>query len=334
MAEQSPEPSRLARRDSADDIVLPFGTVRSRMAGRVVRLGPCVDRVLAAHDYPDAVSETLGEALALTALLGHPLKPGGRLILQTKTEGPLGFLVAHYDAPGGVRGYASFDRGKIDVLAAAGPIAPVDLIGRGRMAMTIDPGGSLASHQGIVALDGGSLTDAAHAYFRQSEQLPTFIRLAVARLRVAGASGAQAWRWRAGGLVVQHVPRLGGDPKPDETPEERDTRLHGEDDDDWRRVSLLASTVEAHELIDPTLSPERLLLRLFHEEGVRVGAETAVAARCRCSRHRIESFLKSFTAEELADMREADGAVTVTCEFCSTKYRFEPGEVGAEAGRG
>ncbi len=325
--------SRAARIDSDDDIVLPFGTVKSRVSGRIVRLGTAVDTILNSHDYPPPVSQTLGEALALTALLGHPLKRGGRLILQTKTDGPLGFLVVHYDAPGGLRGYASFDRDKVSALAAKGRVEQGQLIGVGRMAMTIDPGGAQASHQGIVALDGGSLTDAAHVYFRQSEQLPTFIRLAVGRLMRSGGEPASrsappSQGWRAGGLIVQHVPRLGGDPRPDETPEERDLRLHGEDDDDWTRVSMLASTVEDHELIDPTLSPERLLMRLFHEEGVRVSEETPVAARCRCSRQRIEGFLKGFSAKDLAEMREDDGAVTVTCEFCSTKYRFEVGEVG------
>ena len=329
MVERAIEPSRLARGTSADDIVLPFGTVKSRVSGRIVRLGPAVDSVLAAHDYPDLVSATLGEALALTALLGQPLKAGGRLILQTKTDGPVGFLVVHYDAPGTMRGYASFDRDRIDTLTASeSMVDPGDLIGKGRMAMTIDPGANLSSHQGIVALDGGSLSDAAHAYFRQSEQLPTFIRLAVARQMVPGAASATTpWRWRAGGLIVQHVPSLGGDPRPDETPEERDARLHGEDDDDWLRVATLASTVEGHELIDPSLSPERLLLRLFHEEGVRVADETPVAARCRCSRERISGFLRGFPPEDLADMREADGAITVTCEFCSTKFRFEDGKL-------
>lgn len=322
---ESPEPHRPARSISDDDIVLPFGTVRSRISGRIVRLGPSVDRVLSAHDYPERVSATLGEALALTALLGHPIKPGGRLILQTKTNGPLGFLVVHYDAPGALRGYASFDRERVEAMRSRSAAAsPGDLLGTGRMAMTIDPGANLASHQGIVALDGGTLTDAAHAYFRQSEQLPTFIRLAVARQMVGGSSsGSSPWRWRAGGLIVQHVPRLGGDPRADETPEERDGRLHGEDEDDWLRVAMLAATVEEHELIDPMLSPERLLLRLFHEEGVRVGNETPVAARCRCSRDRIVGFLKGFTAAELAEMRLEDGAITVTCEFCSTGYRFE-----------
>ncbi len=329
MVEQATEPSRPARGTSADDIVLPFGTVKSHVSGRIVRLGPSVDTVLAAHDYPDLVSALLGEAMALTALLGHPLKADGRLILQTKTDGPVGFLVVHYDAPGAMRGYASFDRQKIDELTGSERmVAPGDLIGAGRMAMTIDPGSNLASHQGIVALDGGSLSDAAHTYFRQSEQLPTFIRLAVARQMVPGAGSATSqWRWRAGGLIVQHVPRLGGDPRPDETPEERDARLHGEDDDDWLRVSTLASTVEGHELIDPSLSPERLLLRLFHEEGVRVGDETAVTARCRCSRDRIAGFLRGFPADDMAEMREADGAITVKCEFCSTSYRFENGKL-------
>lgn len=326
---QGPEITREARRDSPDNIVLPFGTIRSRMAGRIVRLGNVVDRVLSGHDYPVAVSEALGEALALTALLGQPIKPGGRLILQTKSDGPLRFLVTQYESPGALRGYASFDADRVAVLSAGGRIAPGALLGEGRMALTVDPGGEQESHQGIVSLEGTSLAAAANAYFRQSEQLPTFIALAVARHMTAGAIGAgeaatgeRGWRWRAGGLVLQHVPVAGGDPRPDETPEERDARLDGSDDEDWVRVSTLAATVEAHELTDPTLSPERLLLRLFHEEGVRVSPEVALAARCRCSRDRIKGFLDSFTVEDREGMREADGAITVTCEFCSTRYRF------------
>ena len=318
------EGTREARRDSPDDIVLPFGTVRSRMSGRIVRLGAAVDTVLAGHDYPASVSEILGQALALTVLLGHPIKAGGRLILQTKTSGPVGFLVAHYDLPGSVRGYASFDKPSLDRMESTGKPGAGGLMGQGRLAMTIDPGGREVSHQGIVAIDDLSLTDAALAYFRQSEQLPTFIRLAVARQFVTSPStGQPGWRWRAGGLIVQHVPSAGGDPRPDETPEERDERLHGEHDDDWLRVSTLAATVETHELIDPTLSPERLLLRLFHEEGVRVGDASPIVAKCRCSRGRIESFLHGLERDELIGLREADGAVTVTCEFCSTQYRFE-----------
>ncbi len=324
-----PDSTREARRDSLDDIVLPFGTIRSRMAGRIVRLGEVVDRVLLGHDYPVAVSEALGEALALTALLGQPIKAGGRLILQTKTDGPLRFLVAQYDSPGALRGYAAFDTEKVAALAAGGRVAPGVLLGQGRMALTVDPGGEQESHQGIIALEGGSLAEAANAYFRQSEQLPTFIALAVARhmtplpkVTPEGAVPDRGWRWRAGGLVLQHVPVAGGDPRPDETPEERDARLDGSDDEDWLRVSTLAATVEVHELTDPTLSPERLLLRLFHEEGVRVSPEVQIAARCRCSRDRIKGFLDSFTPQDRESMRESDGGISVTCEFCSTRYRF------------
>jgi len=322
------EVTRQARGDSPDDIVLPFGTVRSHMAGRIVRLGPAIDRILSAHDYPEPVSELLGQALALTALLGAPLKSGGRLILQTKGDGPVDFLVAQYDAPGALRGYANFDRDRIGRIETAGPSTSHALLGSGRLAMTIDPGGSQTSYQGIVALEGDSLTAAAHTYFRQSEQLPTLIRLAVARQFVGSTGpGSAGWHWRAGGIVVQHVPRLGGDPHADESPEERDARLHGDDDEDWVRVSTLAATVEAHELIDPTLSPERLLLRLFHEEGVRVAPSIDVTARCRCSRERVRGFLLGFSHDEMAEMREADGGITITCEFCSTRYRFLTDEI-------
>jgi molecular chaperone Hsp33 len=318
--------ARPARNETRDDTVLPFGTVRSRISGRIARLGPSIDNVLEAHDYPDPVREVLGEALVLTALLGQALPQGGRLILQTKSDGPLGFLVVQYETPGAMRGYASFDR---DRIAALGNVGAGQLLGTGRMAMTIDPGGSQTSYQGIVLLDGGTLTDAAHTYFRQSEQLPTFIRLAVARQYVGRTAegGTGAWHWRAGGLMVQHVPAIGGDPKPGETPEERDARLHGEDDDGWQRVSILAATVEPHELVDPTLSTERLLMRLFHEEGVRVGTETPIVARCRCSRERIQAFLNRFSASDLEGMREEDGGVTVKCEFCSKSYRFSAGDI-------
>ena len=316
------EAERPARRDSPDDLVLPFATIRSRVAGRIVRLGTAADTILSGHDYPEAVSELLGEAIALTALLGAPLKEGGRLILQTKGDGPVSFLVAHFDTPGALRGYANFDRDKIAVLGKEARTTTAKLLGNGRMAMTIDPGGSQASYQGIVALEGGTLTDAAHAYFRQSEQLPTLIRLAVARHFIGGSGPGAGWHWRAGGLIVQHVPSMGGEPRPGETPEERDARLHGDDDDNWRRVATLAATVEAHELIDPTLSPERLLLRLFHEEGVRVSPAMEVAAKCRCSRERIHGFLKGFSEADIAEMREPGGGISVTCEFCSTTYKF------------
>lgn len=309
-----------------DDLVLPFGTIRSRMAGRVVRIGHLVDDILAAHDYPEPISVVLGQAIALTALLGQQLQDGGRLILQTKTDGPLGFLVVQFEMPGRLRGYANYDAERLAALEKQGPITDAALIGSGRLAMTIDPGGEQVSHQGIVALDGNSLAEAAIAYFRQSEQLPTFVRLAAAR-HFIGRNGdtPSRWHWRAGGLIVQHVPAAGGEnePKPEMSGEERDASLEGEHDDDWNRVQILAATVEDHELLDPMLTPERLLIRLFHEEGIRVSPVMPLEAKCRCSRERIGSFLEGFSEAERNDLREPDGAITVKCEFCSQSYRFE-----------
>lgn len=312
-----------------DDLVLPFHTDRAHVLGRLVRLGPMVDAILSRHDYPQPVSEALGQALALTAMLGTTLKFEGRLILQTSSDGPLRLVVVNYETPGRMRGYASLDAERFAALGEqAARITQGELIGRGHLAMTIDPGGDMDRYQGIVALDGGSLGAAALNYFRQSEQLPTYLRLAVARHFVPGAAGeAPAWRWRAGGLLVQHLPGEGGAARPPSASEADEQRHTGEDDDDWQRTRLLAATVEDHELLDPTLSPERLLFRLFHEEGVRVFPPRPVTEFCRCSRDRVLAFLNSFGAKELEDMRESDGNIAVTCEFCSTRYRFSPGEI-------
>ncbi len=306
-----------------DDLIMPFRTERSGIFGRVVRLGPVVDSILNRHDYPEPVSRVLGEAVALTALLGSSLKFdsafNGRLILQTKTNGPISLLVVDFEEPGRVRAYASFDKDQVEELGSNTREEPGSLLGTGHLAMTIDPGGHLDRYQGIVALDGCGLSEAAHAYFRQSEQIPTFLRLAVARHFAAGS-----WQWRAGGLLVQYVPPV---EEGATSEDENEEVLLGEDDERWTGTRILAETVEDHELLDPTLTPERLLYRLFADEGVRAFPAAGLEEHCRCSRDRVSNLLGSFGAEELRDMREADGAITVTCEFCNSKYRFETEEI-------
>ena len=310
----------------ADDLVLPFRTVKSDVIGRVIRLGQVVDRILTRHAYPEPVSYALGEALALTAMLGSALKADSKLILQTKSDGPLDFLVADFVAPGQVRGYANYDKADAALAQAKGRGDQGALLGKGHVAMTIDPGGDSNSYQGIVALENQPLVQAADTYFRRSEQIPTFIRLAVARhYGPARDSGEPGWRWRAGGLLLQQLPREGG-AQPETRDEGDDAALEGESGENWNRARHLAATVEDHELLDPMLAPERLLYRLFHEEGVRVTPAMFLAAACRCSRERIHRYLKCFGAEELEDLCEADGSVTVTCEFCSRTYRFARGD--------
>lgn len=290
----------------ADDFVLPFQIESSGARGRLVRLGPAIDSVLTKHDYPEPVSKLLGEALALTAMLGAALKFDGKFILQTSSDGPVNFLVAHYYAPGEIRGYASHDEEAFSPEAQA-----VKVLGSGHLAMTIDQGPETDRYQGVVPLEGDTLSEAADLYFRQSEQLPTFIKIAVARHYEAGT-----WSWRAGGLMVQRLTEEGGTPKD-----------NGHDlEDAWRRAHLLAATVEDHELLDPTLAPERLLYRLFHEERVRAFDATPISAFCQCSRERVEQMLASFSAEDVIDMAE-QGRVKVTCEFCRSEYDLDVNEV-------
>jgi molecular chaperone Hsp33 len=325
MTDAAPELTGAAAKGPAtDDIVVPFQTVVSNVTGRVVRLGGTVNDILTRHSYPDPVSHVLGEAIALTAMLGSQLKFDGRLILQTKTDGPLGFMVVNHESPGYVRAYASYDALKVAGIAPAGGGSPSEgaLLGSGHLAMTIDPGGDMDRYQGIVSIENCTLSVAAHEYFRQSEQLPTFIKLAVAQ----EFSGGE-WRWRAGGLMIQHLTAEGGASIPERDDGEASGWVLGADDDNWQRVQMLASTVEDHELIDPLLTPERLLYRLFHEEGVRVSPATSIMMRCRCARETVGLFLKRFGPGELTDMRDANGAVTVTCEFCATPYTFTDEEL-------
>jgi molecular chaperone Hsp33 len=316
----------VAEYEIADDIVVPFQTAKSSVRGRLVRLGPAVDQIIKRHNAPEPVSELLGQAVALTALLGTSLKFDGKLILQTKTDGPVDMLVVDFESPGRLRAYARYDKERIAALEAEGGEAlQARLLGSGHLAMTIDQGSDMDRYQGIVGLEKVTLPEAALTYFRQSEQLPTFLRVAVARHYQASAGQPGEWRWRAGGILIQHLPKEGGKGRADDESEE--LGLLGEDDDAWNRAEILAATVEDHELLDPTLAPERLLYRLFHDEGVRVSPALPMEDFCRCSRERVEAFLKSFSADDLADMRESDGSVTVTCEFCNEAYRFEPNQL-------
>lgn len=292
-----------------DDLILPFQAEQADVVGRLVKLGPTVDTILSRHAYPDSVSQLLGEAVALTALLGAALKFEGKFILQASTDGPVDLLVADYQVPGGLRGYARFSPERIAALPPDGR-----LLGEGHLAMTIDRGLGTERYQGVVPLEGESLTEAADTYFRQSEQLPTFIKLAVARHYRAGSAGVRPWTWRAGGLLVQKLTREGG---------RSVAREAAFAEEDWTRAKALAETVEDHELLDPTLPPDRLLYRLFHEEQVRAFRAIPLESYCSCSRERVEELLRRFSAEELVDM-VVDGEVWVTCEFCNSRYQFDP----------
>ena len=320
-------PSRAPSALAIDDIVLPFEVSSHDLRGRVVRLGPVVDEILEKHDYPQPVAKLLGEAIVLTVMLGSALKFAGRFILQTQTDGPVSFLIVDFQAPDRLRAYARFDKARLGEASDSGA-----LLGHGHLAMTIDQGADMNRYQGLVALDGGTLEDAAHEYFLRSEQIPTKVRLAVGEEWRSGDGDKPKHGWRAGGLLVQFLPKAPerarvADLDPGDAPE--GTQPHAiEEDDAWVEGQALVSTVEDVELIDPSLSSERLVYRLFHEPGVRVFRSSPLRAECSCSRENVEAMLKSFSQDDRDHMVE-DGKISVTCEFCSANYEFAPGDVGA-----
>jgi molecular chaperone Hsp33 len=315
---------------AGDDHVVPFQVEGLDTRGRAVQLGPLLDGILSRHAYPPQVARLLAEAIALTVILGTSLKFDGKLILQTQSDGPVSMLVTDFRAPQSVRAYAAFDEEALADAVANGRISPAELLGNGTLALTIDQGEFMQRYQGIVALDGSSLEEVARVYFRQSEQIPTHVRLSTATLIERDANGKMVERIRAGGIIVQFLPespermRL-GDISGGDAPEGHEM-FHNEDDA-WLEAKALASTIEDSELTDPQVGVEGLLYRLFNERGVRVFPATKVLDDCSCSEDKIRGVLKGFSAEEIRDSIE-DGKIEVRCEFCSTAYVFEPEEFG------
>jgi molecular chaperone Hsp33 len=296
---------------TGDDVLIPFQTDRSNLRGRLIRLGPVLDTILHRHEYPEPVARLLAEALALAALLGGALKYEGVFTLQAVGKGAVKIVVADYTSTGGMRGYAQFDRPAVEKITAGmrsmrDSASVSQLLGGGHLAFTVDQGPDTERYQGIVAITGATLTDCVHHYFRQSEQLETLIRLCAGHSPSAGG-------WRAGGIMCQRLPVLG---------------LSDEAEDDWRRTASLVASVRDHELLDRDLMPDRLLYRLLHEEGVRTFEARPVADRCRCSRERVMTTLRSIAPASLEEFK-IDGRIVVTCEFCNTSYPFSESDLAA-----
>lgn len=315
----------LDRPESGDDAVVPFTLDKLDTRGRTVRLGEALDTILSRHKYPTPVARLLGEAVVLAALIGSSLKFQGRFIMQTQTDGPVNLLVVDFDAPDGLRGYARFDHDALLKAAEEGRTRPGELLGKGHLAMTIDQGPNTERYQGIVALEGNSLEEVAHTYFMQSEQIPTQVRLAVAEFT---RKGDHRPHWRAGGVLIQHLPEHGMSHVADLPGDGNFEDI--EEADGWTEAKTLMGTLDDLELADPDLTSERLLFRLYHETGVRVFTPLPLVERCSCSADSIEAMLgSSFTAEDREEMA-VDGEIEVVCEFCSTAYHFNPHQFEAK----
>ncbi len=316
-----------------DDTVLPFQLDRSDIRGRVARLDGVLDRVLAQHAYPAQVEALVAEAALLTALIGQTIKLRWKLSLQVRGDGPVRIIATDYFAPtddgmpARMRGWASFDAGRLDPRAPAFP-----QIGRGYFAILIDQGEGTHPYQGITPIAGGSLAACAETYFAQSEQLPTRFALTFGRSLLPG--GRQGWR--GGGVMLQHMPVAsplhdrGGASGEGGLMAAADI-LSGDEEENWTRANLLLDTVEALELVGPGVQPTELLVRLFHDEGPRVFDAQPVSFGCTCSEARVRRSLSIYSRKDLAHMTTPEGTVTADCQFCGAHYVFDPATLGFEA---
>ncbi len=276
------------------DQVLGFTIAARHARGRVVRLGPVLENILAAHGYPPVIERLLAEALVLTAMLGSTLKNAeGQMTLQAQTaDGVVSLLVCDYQG-GALRGYVKHDPERL----AALPQAPTldDLFNKGYLAITFDQATSGERYQGIVPLEGKSLAEAAESYFSQSEQIPSLVRI-----DMTGDI--------AGGILLQHLP---------EGEDGRD-RIHTRlDHPEWDQVAILGQTIKGIELTDPDLALDRIVWRLFNEEEVRVFEPIALSKGCRCNPDHVRDVILKFSEADRAEMADEKGVIAVDCAFCA-----------------
>ena len=309
---------RVPNSHPADDVIQPFQIESAGFRGRLVRLGGSVDTVLGQHTYPAPVALLLAETIALATVLAGGLKFDGVFTAQAVGDGPVRLVLADMTSSGDLRGYAQYDADRLDAWLSdrdvhhRGASVP-DLLGEGYLAFTVDQSPQGERYQGIVDLKGDSLSECAHNYLENSEQIASDIRIVAGRV----PDGVVDAPWRAAALMVQHLPASRAEGAADAV-----RPLAADDEDEWRRARVLMDTARTAELLDPALSPDRILYRLFHEAGVRVYRPTHVRPRCRCSRERVVRTLRAMGREEIVALK-LDDEVVVTCEFCNTVYRFD-----------
>ena len=316
-----------------DDTVLPFQLDRSDIRGRVARLDGVLGGILKQHNYPPAVEALVAEMALLTALIGQTVKLRWKLSLQVQSKGAVRMIATDYygpteeGAPARIRAYASFDPDRVT------DGDPFDQLGEGYFAVLLDQGQGMQPYQGITPLSGGSLRACAESYFAQSEQLPTRFSLSFGKSSEPG----NPEHWRAGGIMLQHMPKssleASGEGGSGEGGLLTVEDLLGDDDtaENWNRANILLDTVEQIELIGPSVPPNDLLVRLFHEEQPRVYDTQPVAFGCSCSEDKVRQSLSIYSAKDIKTMTTDEGRVTADCQFCGAHYDLDPATVGFEA---
>lgn len=288
----------------SDDIVLPFQLESSHLRGRCVRVNDMLDHILIPHEYPAPIAHMTAEIVVLGMLLSSMLKYEGIFTLQIQGDGPVSLLMTDVTTAGDVRACANFDLEKIK---AANPQTVMDYLGSGYMAFTVDQGPETERYQGIVKLEGESLIESVQHYLMQSEQIASGIRMAVSR--------QDDGHWRGGAIMLQQMPLPSGS-----GPVVEPSNVS---EDDWRRSMIFLQSCTDEELLSKTLTPDELLFRLFHEEGVRIFERGHVRKGCRCSPERLERILRMMPQTDLDDM-VVEGAITMNCHFCNRDFAFDP----------
>ena len=313
-----------------DDSVLPFQLDHADVRGRVARLDGALNKILGQHDYPASIEALVAEMALLTALIGQTVKLRWKLSLQVRGKGAARLIATDYygpeeeGQPARIRAYASFDKERLDESAD-----PFSQIGEGYFAIMIDQGQGMLPYQGLTPIAGKSLAECAEAYFAQSEQIPTRFQLSIGRSQLPG----QAEAWRAGGVMLQHMPKAShlAQPTEDGADLSKATQIVVDDAEHWSRANVLLDTVEELELIGPNVTPDRLLVRLFHEESPRVFPVQAVHFGCSCSEDKVRNSLSIYSAKDITHMTTPEGTVTADCQFCGNHYVLDPATLGFEA---
>jgi molecular chaperone Hsp33 len=316
-----------------DDSVLPFQLDASDIRGRVARLDGTLQDVLRQHNYPPQIEALVAEAALLTALIGQSMKLRWKLSLQVRGKGAVRIIATDYYAPEAdgsparIRGYSSFDSAALDADGA-----PFDQIGEGYFAVLIDQGQGTEPYSGITPIAGGSLSACAETYFAQSEQLPTRFALSYGQSTRPGGVA----EWRAGGIMLQHMPKAGMSVDAPGGSGEGGLLGHadilaGDEAENWTRANALLDTVEDLELVGPSVAPTDLLVRLFHEEGPRVFDPQPVRFGCSCSSDKVRQSLSIYSAKDIRTMTTPEGTVTADCQFCGAHYVLDPATLGFEA---
>ena len=314
-----------------DDTVLPFQLDASGIRGRVARLDGVLDQVLKQHAYPSVIEALVAETALLTALIGQTIKLRWKLSLQVRGKGPARLIATDYygptedGQPARIRAYASYDAERLDPQAD-----PFSQIGEGYFAVMLDQGEGMLPYQGFTPIAGGSLAACAETYFAQSEQIPTRFALAYGE----SAEPGRPLHWRAGGIMLQHMPAGGGVAEEQGSGEggllTHADILGGAESDDWNRANVLLDTVEELEMIGPSVPPTDLLVRLFHEESPRVFDAQPVRFGCSCSEGKVRSTMSIYSQKDIARMTTEAGVVTADCQFCGAHYELDPATLGFE----